>query len=85
MKEILDNPDLLRWLLAQSAALVVALLWIWSLKNQNSRLWRQVTALTKRNEHLSDTLLDRVERGSLERSRNETERMLLEKLSSRDR
>ena len=85
MKELLANPDLLRWLLAQSAALVVAMLWIWNLKSQISKLWRQNTALTRRNEHLSDVLLDRVERGSLERSRNETERMLLDKLSSRDR
>lgn len=84
MKDLLQNQDLLRWLLGQSVALVLALLWIWTLRTQNSKLSRELTISTRRNEHLSDALLDRVERNSLERSRSKTEKLLIEKLSRRE-
>lgn len=63
---ILENPEFTKWLFGQSVAFVAVVLamgsWIWTLSRQN-------TALTDRNEKLSDDLLRTVENATRERSK----------------
>lgn len=76
--------DLLGWLLGQSAALVVALLWVFHLSRQLRRAQREsesanqrVATYRQQNELLSQQLLRSIESASLERSRVSDQRLWL--------
>lgn len=75
-------PDLLGWLLGQSAALVIAGLWILTLlRQQRERSREQVTtqaelsSFRERNDLLSQALLRSIESASLERSKLSDQRL----------
>ena len=63
------TPELLAWLLAQSAALVVAMLWVASLLAAVKRKDRELQTSHERNALLSDWLCRSVESACAERSR----------------
>ena len=74
--------DLLGWLLGQSAALVVALLWIlsqWLQRREQSRelgaTKAELASCRERNELLSQHLLRSIEGASLERSKLSDQRL----------
>ncbi len=76
--------DLLGWLLGQSAALVVALLWVWAQSRQQREQRRdlesanqQVATYRQQNELLSQQLLRSIESASLERSKVSDQRLWL--------
>lgn len=62
-------PELLAWLLAQSAALVVAMLWVASLLRTVERKDRELQISHERNALLSDLLCRSVETACGERSK----------------
>lgn len=61
--------ELWTWLLAQSAALVVALLWVASLLRANRLQAKELRSSHERNALLSDWLCRSVESGCAERTR----------------
>ena len=78
MTSLVGDPALLRWLLGQCVALVVAGLWIWTLR-------RQLRDSTRRNEHLSDVLLRIAETDSREHSLSGVEKRMQRLLRARAR
>jgi hypothetical protein len=70
----MDLPALptsyLTWLAGQSVGVVILLAWIWSLHRQRSADLKEKTALAKRNDELSDSLVQVL----LETSRERAER-----------
>jgi hypothetical protein len=72
----MDLPALpttyLTWLLGQSVAVVILLTWIWTLHRREKHRERQsseeMTALRKRNDELSDSLVNVLLETSRERS-----------------
>ncbi len=73
---VAESTELLGWLLGQSAALVVAMLWVVSLLRQlraaatrEAATRSELMASLERNTLLSDWLCRTVESGSLERSK----------------
>lgn len=56
------------WLAGQSVAVVILLLWIWSLHRREKRMHSTLEASRKRNDELSDRLVETLLEASRERS-----------------
>lgn len=67
-----SSPSYLTWLFGQSAVVVVLLLWIWSLHRQLKSSAKEKTALQKRNDELSDSLVGVLQESSRERAERRT-------------
>lgn len=68
---------MLGWLLAQSAALVVALLWVLSLRRDLVSTRRELASCRQQKEQLSLHLLRSIESASVERSKLSDQRIWL--------
>ena len=58
----------LTWLAGQSVAVVILLLWIWSLHRREKRMTSDIEACRRRNDELSDRLVETLLETSQERS-----------------
>lgn len=63
-----SSPTYLTWLFGQSVAVVILVLWIWSLHRQLKTSAREKLALQKRNDELSDSLVGVLQESSRERA-----------------
>lgn len=67
-----SSPTYLTWLLGQSVAVVILVLWIVSLHRQLKASGKEKTALQKRNDELSDSLVGVLQESSRERAERRT-------------
>lgn len=68
MKEFLDSPSYVTWLLGQSVAVVLLVGWVWMLYRMLKKSSATNLDLQTRNEKLSASLVEMLQSGSRERA-----------------